>query len=140
MFNLVPFERRQHNELRRLFDDFERNFFGSSDNFVAFGTDIVDQGDNYLLKADLPGFAKEDIAVNIDGDRLTISAERNEEQEETRDNFVRRERSRGTFCRSFDISGIRAQEITAEYKNGVLSLSLPKDKTKTDRSRRVDIQ
>ncbi len=140
MFNLVPFERRQQNELRRLFDDFEKNFFGLSDNFAAFGTDIVDQGDNYLLKADLPGFAKEDIAVNIDGDRLTISAQRNEEFEETKDNFVRRERSRGTFCRSFDLTGIRAQEITAEYKNGVLSLNLPKDTSQKERSRRIDIQ
>ncbi len=140
MFNLMPFERRQHNELRRLFDDFEKNFFGLSDNFAGFSTDIVDQGDAYLLKADLPGFEKDEITVNIDDDRLTIRAERNEEREEKNANFVRRERSYGSFYRSFDISGIRSQDITAEYKNGVLSLRLPKDQSRTERSRRIDIQ
>lgn len=140
MFNLVPFERRQQNDLRRMFDDFEKNFFGLSDNFAGFSTDIVDQGDHYLLKADLPGFVKEDIAVDIDGDRLNISAQRNAEHEEKKENFVRRERSYGSFCRSFDISGIRAKDIRAEYKNGVLSLTLPKDGSQPEKSRRIEIE
>ncbi|MFA9381660.1 MAG: Hsp20 family protein, partial [Acetanaerobacterium sp.] len=97
MFNLVPFERRQQNELRHMFDDFERNLFGPSNNFAGFQTDIVDKGESYLLKADLPGFSKGDIAVDIDGDRLTIRAGRNEEHEEKKDNFVRRERSSGVI-------------------------------------------
>ncbi len=140
MFHLIPFERRQHNELRRMFDNFEKNFFGLSSNFADFSTDIVDEGEHYLLKADLPGFSKEDIAVEINGDHLIIRAQRSEEHSAEKDSFVRRERSYGSFSRSFDLAGIRAQDISAAYKDGVLVLTLPKDAESTLPSRRIDIQ
>ena len=86
---------------------------------------------------------KEDIAVDIDGDRMTISAHRSAETEEKDDNsqYLRRERSYGSFSRSFDISNIKSEEISGAYHDGVLTLTLPKkNPTAPSTSRRLDIQ
>lgn len=122
MFDMMPFERRNHlaYNLREL-ENWEKSFFG--DMSSGFNTDIKDKGDHYELEADLPGMKKEDIAVDIDGDYLTISAQRNTETEEKDDknSYVRRERSYGSFSRSFNISNIKSEEISGSYENGVLS-------------------
>ena len=94
MFDMMPFEHRNHlsyNPFRDL-ENWERSFFG--DWSTGFNTDIKDKGDHYELEADLPGVKKEDIAVDIDGDRMTISAHRSAETEEKDDNsqYLRRER------------------------------------------------
>lgn len=144
MFNMMPFERRNHlsqyNPFRDL-ENWEKSFFG--DMTTGFNTDIKDKGDHFELEADLPGVKKEDIAVDIDGDCLTVSAQRNSETEEKNDdtNYVRRERSYGSFSRSFDISNIKADEISGSYENGVLKLTLPKkNPTQGSNSRRLDIK
>ena len=145
MFEMMPFGR--HNRMSnfdpfREMEKFEQSLFGN-----AFGgdfkTDIQDKGDSYLLEADLPGVKKEDIAVDIDGDRLTISAHRSAETEEKDDNsnYLRRERSYGSYSRSFDISNVKSEGITGSYDNGVLKLTLPKKNPATgSTSRRLDIQ
>ncbi|HEX3016797.1 MAG TPA: Hsp20/alpha crystallin family protein [Caproicibacter sp.] len=127
MFDLIPFERR-NNSLFDVFDKMmEDSFFGGLDKqFAPCRTDIIDQGDKYLLKADMPGFNKEDININIQGNQLTVSAEHKEETNDTNKNYIRRERKYGAFSRSFDIEGIDAGKICASYNNGVLELQLPK--------------
>lgn len=142
MFELMPFTRNHGVDLYHPFRDLEemeRNFFSTS-GAAAFKTDIRDTGDTYLLEADLPGMKKEDIHIDIDGDRLSISAERNAVKEEKEDGYIRCERSYGSFSRSFDISGIRAGEITAAYEDGVLKLTLPKQTKTVPASRRLEIQ
>ena len=139
MFDLMPFERREHN-LQKYFDDMEKQFFGHLGDFAQFNTDILDKCDKFVLQAELPGFQKEDIHIDIDNDRLTITAQHSEEKEDRKDHFIRRERSYGSFARSFDISGVKADEITAEYKNGVLELFLPKRGEIPASSRRIEIQ
>lgn len=142
MFELMPFTRNHGVDLYHPFRDLEemeRNFFNTS-GAAAFKTDIRDTGDAYLLEADLPGMKKEDIHIDIDGDRLSISAERNAVKEEKEDGYIRCERSYGSFSRSFDISGIRAGEITAAYEDGVLKLTLPKQTKTVPASRRLEIQ
>ena len=140
MFDLIPFERRQRN-LANYFDQMEKNFFrdfGSS--LPDFKTDILDKGDHYLLQAELPGFAKEDIHIDLDGDRMTISATHTSEKEESKENFVTRERSYGSYTRSFDISNINSDAISATYNNGVLELNLPKKVLPEKTSRKVEIE
>ena len=144
MFDMMPFERRNHlshyNPFRDL-ENWEKSFFG--DMTSGFNTDIKDKGDHFELEADLPGVKKEDIAVDIDGDCLTVSAQRNSETEEKDDNsnYIRRERSYGSFSRSFDISNIKSDEITGSYENGVLKLILPKKSpTQGSTSRRLNLQ
>ncbi|MDE7244155.1 MAG: Hsp20/alpha crystallin family protein, partial [Oscillospiraceae bacterium] len=103
---------------------------------------IRDDGNAFVLEADLPGMKKEDIQIDIDGDRLSISAQRNScsEQKDSDGNYIRCERFSGTFSRSFDISGIRSEDITAAYENGVLTLTMPKKETQIPVSRRLEIQ
>lgn len=134
MFELVPFERRNHGAMYNPFRDFEemeKSFFGS-DAMGEFKTDIKDSGDAYVLEADLPGFKKEDIKIDLDGEYLTIRATRKGESDEKdkKGNFVRRERCFGSFSRSFDVSGVKAEDIKAKYADGVLTLTMPKKQAK----------
>ena len=143
MFEMIPFGRTGRS-LSDYFDRMERSFFGSPGNleekFSAICTDVVDKGDKYLLRAELPGFDKEDIHINLDGDRLVISAQNKEEKETTEgESFVRRERSYGSFIRSFNLAGIRTEEIAASYRNGLLELELPKATSQPPATKRIEI-
>ena len=136
MFEMVPFGR--HNRMStfdpfREMEKFEQSFFGNAWG-GDFKTDIQDQGDSYVKK--------EDIAVDIDGDRLTISAQRSSQSEEKDDktHYVRQERSYGSYSRSFDISGIKSAEIKGSYENGVLKLVLPKEAPTAPTSRRLNLE
>lgn len=138
MFNLTPY--RKHNEVSyydpfQMMRDMERQFFGE-DSFNAFRTDIRDEGNAYTLEAELPGFDKEDIDIQLSDNNLTISASHKEESSRKEGKYVRRERSFGSYSRSFDVSDIDTAGIKAAYKNGVLSLNLPK-KTETVPSTRT---
>lgn len=142
MFGMIPFERRDTN-LFNWFDNFERSFFqNTSMDLPAFRTDIKDTGDKYVLDAELPGFRKEDINLDIKDGILTITAEHNESSDEKDSDgkYIRRERRYGSFRRSFDVAGIDEDAISAAYRDGVLELSLPKAQQVLPESRRIEIQ
>ena len=144
MFELMPFVRRQNSLYDDPFRELEhisRDFFGNRE-IMRFRTDIKDTGKAYELEAELPGFAREDIKIDVEGDYLSVSAEHKESKEEKdgRGNYVRRERYCGSFSRSFDISGVDAQNITASYQDGVLRLVMPKQEAKLPLARRLEIQ
>lgn len=141
MFDLIPFERRSSS----LFDTFDKmmdsSFFGGMDrDFAPCRTDIIDNGDKYLLKADMPGFNKGEINIDIQGDQLTISAEHKAENKDEKKNYVRCERRYDALSRSFDIEGIDADKISAQYNNGVLELSLPKVVETKPESKKIEIK
>jgi len=144
MFELIPFGGRRVSvyDPFRAFDEMERNFFGNGQNSAlsAFRTDVIDTGDAYKLDAELPGFKKEDIKIDVENDVLTISAERKVESDENKPNFVKRERFYGSFSRSFDVSGIEVDGIQAAYNDGVLTLTMPKKVETAPASRRLEIQ
>lgn len=124
MFELTPYSTR-----RSVYDPFNlfSDFFGGSSNAVMeLRTDITDRGDSFVLEADLPGFKKDDIKIDLENDRLTIKAERRSEHEDNKNGCIRRERRFGSFERSFDVSGIDTSGIKANYTDGVLTLTLPK--------------
>ena len=142
---LVPYARKNHTVSNfnpfHDFDELERAFF--SDNALGeFKADIQEDGDNFVLEADLPGFKKEDINIELDDTYLTIQAERKSETEEKdkKGNYVRRERSYGSFSRSFDVSGIDVSAIKASYQDGVLKLVLPKKEEIVPAARRLEIE
>lgn len=140
MFDLMPFERKTRN-LANYFDAFEKTFFNDFPAMLSeMRTDIQDKGDHYLLQADLPGFDKEDINIHINGDALVISAEHNDQKEQKNEKFICRERRYGSFSRSYDVSGINTQNISASYNNGVLELTLPKSDPKTSQGHQIQIQ
>ena len=144
MFNLTPY--RKHNEVSyydpfQMMDEMERRFWGSN-GMSSFKTDIRDEGGAYVLEAELPGFQKEDINIQLSDNYLTITAEHRTESEEKdkKGNYIRRERTWGSYSRSFDVSGIRADEITASYEGGVLELKMPKKTAQAPASRQISIQ
>lgn len=143
MFELVPYGRRRNVTLYNPFeelDEMQRRFFGEAP-VTAFRTDIRDNGENYLLEAELPGFQKDDISIDIEGDTLTIRAERsaNSEEKDGKGGFIKRERHYGSFTRSFDLTGIRTDDVCAAYENGVLTLTLPKQQETKPASRKLEI-
>ena len=123
MFELTPYSTR-----RSVMDPFNFfiDFFVTNNAPMELRTDISDKGDAFVLEADLPGFKKDDIKIDLENDRLTIKAERHSEHEDNRNGYVRRERHFGSFERSFDVSGIDTSGIRANYTDGVLTLTLPK--------------
>ena len=140
MFGMLPFERSDDN-LFDTFDNFTRNFFRDSNTTLpAFRTDIREEDGKYVLEAELPGFDKGDIKLDVKDGILTITAEHSAEQKAGKGNYVRRERRYGSFSRSFDISGIDEAGITAAYRNGILELSLPKAVPVVPESRRISIE
>jgi HSP20 family protein len=89
--------------------------------------DIYETDKEIVLKAELPDIKQEDIRVSVDNNRLSITGERKFESEVTRENYHRIERSYGTFARTFTLPPTVDQDnIRAEYKQGVLTVSLPK--------------
>ena len=150
MFELKPYVKKNtavYNPFREM-DEFERQFFGSPFGFFGTGaleefkTDIKDEGDHYELEADMPGFDKKDIHLDVSGDVLTIRAERHSEHEENdkKNKYVRCERSYGAYTREFDLSGVQADGIKAKYENGVLKLILPKKTETLPKSQHLEIE
>lgn len=125
MFDLVTFGRNKNlwNTLEDIEKEvFQKGFFSAD----YFRTDVLDQGDHYMLEAELPGFRKEDIHVDIEDSHLTIHAESISEKDEEEKNYVRRERSQRSFSRRFNITDVKEGEISAEYEHGILKVKLPK--------------
>ena len=133
----------------RQMEELERAFFGApfgrffeTPEITQFRTDVIDAGDHYVLEADLPGFDKKDIVLDIHEDVLTVRAQRKSkvEQKDDKDKVIRMERSYGAYERSFDISGVDADKIKAKYTDGVLSLTLPKQEKGLPEGRRLEIE
>ena len=141
MYGLSPFTRNAFSLFNAL-DELDKDFFSGSMSVNAFRTDIADKGDKYVMESELPGFNKEDIKIDISGDYITISAEHKAEKTDGDDNskYIRRERSYGSFKRSFGISDVNADEISAEYKNGILTIDLPKKKPQEPFSKSLEIK
>lgn len=141
MYGLTPFGRTGFDPWNA-FDDLDKSFFGDSMPINSCRTDIRDDGEKYVMESELPGFEKEDIKLDINGSQLTIAAEHstNNDEKDEKGNYIRRERRFGSYKRSFDISDVDAEGITAEYKNGVLVLELPKKKPETPLSKRLEIR
>lgn len=139
---LVPYSRKNHSVYNPFqdFDDLEKAFF-SDRSLGELKTDIKDLGESYALEADLPGFKKEDIHVDVKDNTLSITAERHSEfeQKEKKNSYLRCERSFGSYSRQFDLSSVDADHMKATYDNGVLKLEMPK-KALPDSARHIEIE
>lgn len=129
-------------EIDRVFDGFftarsnESN--GSQSAVWTPRVDLAETEDAYLIHADLPGVAREDLDINFQDGQLAISGERKIEQTEEKPNFVRVERTSGSFFRSFTLpKTINPEEIKAEYADGVLTVHIPK--AEEQRPRRIEV-
>ncbi len=138
MFGMTPFG---HNEdyLFTLYDNFAHNFFhGSGKTLPDFRTDIWDEGDAYVLEAELPGFKKEDIRLELKGQVLTVAASRTTKRNAVK-SYVLQERKEAAFSRSFDVSGIAEDKISASFEDGVLRLTMPKIQSAAGAAKQIQI-
>ena len=119
-----------------MFDDMFRNpFFESSNNTRLMKTDIQEKDDKYILDMDLPGYDKEDIKAQLKDGYLTITAQKNtsNEDKDEKGNYIRRERYCGKCSRSFYVGdSIKEEDIKANFNNGILQLSFPKEVARKD--------
>jgi HSP20 family protein len=93
----------------------------------ALAVDMYETEDVVVVKTAIPGVKAEDIDVSVTGDTLTVKAETKEEEEIQRENYLRRERRYGSYCRSVSLpGGLETDKAGADYTDGILTLTFPK--------------
>ncbi|MCX5779755.1 MAG: Hsp20/alpha crystallin family protein [Firmicutes bacterium] len=117
-------------------DFFEKGWLAETSSMRA---DLKETDTAFILEAELPGFKKEDISVEYQDGRLLISAKKDEETKEEKENYIKRERYYGEVSRRFRVAGIEEQKISAEYKEGVLKVNLPKSEPAAETKKKIDI-
>jgi len=114
----------------RLFNETFRSLFDRTESGVqrwAPAVDIYENDQNLVLKAELPGFDPKDVEVRMEDGTLYLKGERKFENDVKKENYHRIERSYGSFARRFSLPGsVNADNVKAEYKDGVLTLTIPK--------------
>ena len=115
-------------QVNRFFEDsFLRRGSESSLSLWAPEVDIHETQDALVLEADLPGLEDKDLDIRVENNMLTIRGERKFEKKVSEENYLRVERSYGSFCRSFSLPHtVNTDQIQANYRNGVLTVRLPK--------------
>ncbi len=137
MFDMIPFTRSSYSP-STIWDPFQE-FFGTVTHAAA--TDIRESDDAFTIETELPGYDKSELAVNMKEGVLTVRAEHKAEAEDKSGaGYIRRERSTETVERRFEVSGVDAEGIKAEYVNGVLRLTLPKLPEVVPAQRQIEIQ
>ena len=133
---------------RNEFDLFE-DFFGRDDFFPRreqslMKTDIREKDDKYIIEMDLPGYEKENIKLELKEGYLTVSAKvEREENSGENERYVHKERFYGECSRNFYVGDdITEEDIHAEFRNGILKVSIPKKETKKEipQAKRIEIQ
>jgi HSP20 family protein len=149
-------ERRPYDlwtDFDRMFDDFRtdigslfwsplKKFPVAMSEFRTPSTDVIDHGDKFEVCTDMPGIPKNDINIEVTPNSVEISAEHQESEEEEKKNWLRRERSSMSYYRSFELpEEIKSDNVDAELKDGILTVTLPKVKPKPERkSKKINIK
>lgn len=145
---MAPFE-----EIERWFEDvfrsplslLSRSAWPEPRELAEFETlspsvDIFEEGNEVLLKADMPGIEKKDVDITLADNMLTISGERTHEDKVEKGSYVRYERTHGSFFRRFELpSDIDAEKIKAHLDNGVLEVRFPKTEESKSRSKKITV-
>jgi len=147
---LVKFEptrelERWNRRIKKFFEDFDFPMldwgFRWDSNVFTPRVDVTEDNDNLFVEVDLPGVDKKDVKVTVTGDVLNISGERKVEQRDESKNYYRIERSSGSFSRSFTLPAeIDQDKITADYKDGVLKITLPKTEEAKVVEKRIEVK
>jgi HSP20 family protein len=143
----MPYKPNNNDVFNKFFDD--ESFFGfpvfplserqAGANAFYPALDVIEEKDQYVLKADLPGIKKEDIKVSVENGVLTIEGERKSETEHKDKQVHRVERSWGRFVRTLNLgTSVDQHKIRANYKDGVLELIVPKSEAAKPKA--IDIQ
>ncbi len=119
-------------EMNQLFDNFfggrvPRRWLKAEEGLWTPNVDVSETKDEIVVTAEMPGMKKEDIKLSVQDNVITLSGEKKSEEEKKDANFYRLERSFGSFCRSFTLpTPVEAEKIKANFKDGILKVTLPK--------------
>ena len=148
MFGLTPYNSRRNLDVQRASDLWDPeswfdNFFNDFPTLYGSGSqmkvDIKENEKDYEIEAELPGVKKDEINIELRDDRLTISVQREEHDEEEKNNYIRKERRVSSMSRSFYVSDVKPEDVKAKFENGVLTLTLPKSEDEKKREHRIQI-
>ncbi len=143
---LTPFE-----EFERLFDEVMRRPFSvfssilprirTVEDVITPAVDIYEEGDDLVIKAELPGINKQDIEVKLTEDHITISGEKKKEEKIEEKDYYRYERSYGSFSRTFRLPvEVQTDKAKAKFENGVLEIRIPKSEEAKTKERKLQIE
>ena len=149
MSNPFGFMRRMSEEMNRIFES--AGLGGAIAPMGGMGQasmatwmpqiEVQQKGNEFLVRADLPGLKREDVSVEVDDGILTLSGERRQESSEEQEGFYRSERSYGSFYRAIPIpEGVNEQDISATFGDGVLEIRVPVPAEQQRRGRKVEIK
>jgi HSP20 family protein len=138
-------------EMERWFEDFfRRPFFGPSwwprlrtPEFeeISPSIDLFTEGDDVVVKAELPGMKKEDIDVSVTDNTITVSGEKKKEEKVEKKDYYRLERSYGSFSRSFSLPAeVQTEKVTAKFKDGILEIRIPKTEEAKKKEKKVAVE
>ena len=152
MAGLVPFNRRNNNLARtgtgigfenfyNMLDDFFSDGLMQSRNLLkdTFKIDIEEKESEYIIEAEVPGIAKDEIDLSIEDNHLCISVTRSEDVNKDGKNYIHRERRASSMSRRVRLADAKLDEIKAKLEGGILSVTIPKN-VKANSSRKIDIE
>jgi HSP20 family protein len=149
------FMRRFSEEMDRLFEDFgfgrgwvAPEFEHGLDQLGALAgaswapqVEVLQRDNELMIRADLPGMTKDDVKVDIANNAVVIRGERKSQREENEKGYYRSERSYGSFYRRIPLpSGVNADEANADFRNGVLEITMPATHTAEEKQRQIEIK
>ncbi len=151
---LSPFQEmeRRFEEMERRFEDFFRKPFSLLPSWiprlkmpeieeVSPSMDIFTEGDDVVVKGELPGMKKEDINVSLTKDTISISGEKKKEEKVEKKDYYSLERSYGSFKRSFSLPAeVQTEKASAKFKDGVLEIRIPKTEEAKKKEKKVMIE
>ncbi len=131
------------NEMNRLFNTFFEAPVGTGAAAARRwipAMDLVETGEDFVLRADLPGLSEEDVNIELEDNVLTISGERRAEHEERKEGYYRVERASGSFSRSLTLpEGIDPEKVSASFNRGVLEVRVPKPEERKPRKVAISV-
>jgi len=141
---------RPEGDIDRMFEDFlgrrlrpfwpERWWPAASMTISPPAVDLYEEKDDIVVKAELPGMEKDNIEVNLSGNRLTIKGEKKQEEEVKKEGYYRAERSYGSFVRSLELPlEVQTDQVKAAFKNGILEIRLPKTEEAKKKETKVKV-
>jgi HSP20 family protein len=131
-------------EMNRLFNDFFKDNgwpIASKSSVSVPALDITENDQEYKVTAELPGMDSENVEISVEGNYLILRGEKQEEKEENEESYLRRERLYGSFQRTIALPEIaEVSDAKASFKKGVLTITIPKKKETTEKSKRIVIE
>ncbi|MBE6048008.1 MAG: Hsp20/alpha crystallin family protein [Clostridium sp.] len=148
MFGLIPFKNHSTSEFGGNFENFLSDFFnddfftpiGLTGGMGKFSADVRETDNEYLVCAELPGVNKEDISLDYANNNLVIKAKRQENHDDSKDSYIRKERLYGEFSRAFHLDNVKREGIRARFENGELKIILPKQVITNNISSSIEIE